>query len=132
MLCLLTFTFIFCYVSKFWFVIMHCDWSLVAITYWDNFSPSHSLLEFCILSLCQVFYDWRLWMTLIGPSTCMNFLSQFYFLTPIDYSPWFKREIWPNLKRGKISETSWEAMSTKLCAHTFHINLYLHKFFEKF
>ena len=31
----------------------------------------------------------------------MNFLSQFYFLTPMDYSLWFEREIWPNLKESK-------------------------------
>ena len=31
-------------------------------------------------------------------STCMNFLSQFYFLTPMDYSPWSEREIWSFLK----------------------------------
>ena len=27
-----------------------------------------------------------------------EFLSQFYFLTPMDYSPWSEREIWPFLK----------------------------------
>ena len=31
-------------------------------------------------------------------STCMNFLRQFYFLTPMDYSPWSEREFWPFLK----------------------------------
>ena len=31
-------------------------------------------------------------------STCTNFSSQFHFLTPMDYSPWFKREIWLFLK----------------------------------
>ena len=34
-------------------------------------------------------------------STCMNILSQFYFLTPMDYSPWSEREIWPFLKASK-------------------------------
>ena len=28
-------------------------------------------------------------------STWMNFLSQFYFLTPMDYSPWSEGKIWP-------------------------------------
>ena len=27
-------------------------------------------------------------MHLVSPSTCMNFLSQFYFLTPMDYMVW--------------------------------------------
>ena len=31
----------------------------------------------------------------------MNFWSWFYFLTPMDYSPWFEREIWPFLKANK-------------------------------
>ena len=30
--------------------------------------------------------------------TCMNFLNRFYFLTPMDYSPWSEREIWSFLK----------------------------------
>ena len=34
-------------------------------------------------------------------STCMNFLSQFYFLTPMDYSPWFEGKFWPFLKAIK-------------------------------
>ena len=33
--------------------------------------------------------------------TCMNFLSQFYFLTPMDYSPWSERETWPFLKASE-------------------------------
>ena len=32
-------------------------------------------------------------------------------------------------KRGKISETE-EATHTKIELHAFHVNLYLHKFFE--
>ena len=31
----------------------------------------------------------------------MFFLSWFYFLTPMDYSPWSEREIWPFLKANK-------------------------------
>ena len=27
-------------------------------------------------------------------STCMNFLSRFYFLTPMDYSPWSEGKFW--------------------------------------
>ena len=54
---------------------------------------------------------------------------RFYFLTPMDYSPWFKRESWPNLKRTNISKTR-EAMPTKLGLHVCHINPYLHEFFE--
>ena len=129
-------------------------------------------------------------MRFTSTSTCMNFLSQFYFLTPMDYSPWFEGKFWlfwrqtkkeqnlrnrrgyahQNLfacvshqlllawifwansifwppwtivhgskgsfgcfegkrKRSKISETG-EATPTKICLHAFHINFYLHEFFE--
>ena len=34
-------------------------------------------------------------MRFTSTSTCMNFLSQFYFLTPMDYSPWFEGKFWP-------------------------------------
>ena len=34
-------------------------------------------------------------------STCMNFLSQFYFLTPMDYSPWSEGKFWSFLKASK-------------------------------
>ena len=47
----------------------------------------------------------------------------------MDYSPWSEREIWPNLKSSNISETG-EAMPTKIGVHAFHINPYLHEFFE--
>ena len=57
----------------------------------------------------------------------LNFLSRFYlilFFDPIDYSPWLKREIWPNLKSSNISKTR-EAMPTKIGVHAFYINPYL-------
>ena len=59
----------------------------------------------------------------------MIFLRPFYFLTPMDYSPWFEREIWPFLKASKNSETG-EAMPIKLSVHAFHINLYLYQYIE--
>ena len=65
-------------------------------------------------------------------STCMNFLSRFYFLTPMDYSPWTEGKFWPFLKGNKkvqISETE-EATPTKIGLHAFHANPYLHEFFE--
>ena len=34
-------------------------------------------------------------------SAYMNFLSRFYFLTPMDYSPWFEGKFWPFLKASK-------------------------------
>ena len=37
-------------------------------------------------------------MHFMSTSICMNFLRRFYFLTPMDYSPWSEREIWPFLK----------------------------------
>ena len=60
-------------------------------------------------------------------STCMNSLSQFYFLTPM-----VKREILVVLKAGKRSHNSKtkKAMPTKIGLHAFHNNLYLHEFFE--
>ena len=33
-------------------------------------------------------------MHFMSTSTCMNFLSQFYFLTPMDYSPWSEGKFW--------------------------------------
>ena len=43
--------------------------------------------------------------------------------------PWSEREIWPNLKANFISETE-EATPTKIGAHAYLINAYLHEFFE--
>ena len=40
-------------------------------------------------------------------STCMNFLSWFYFLTPTDYSLWSKREIWPFFKGQRKGKNLW-------------------------
>ena len=40
-------------------------------------------------------------MRFMSTSTCMNFLSQFYFLTPMDYSPWSKREFLHHCKLGE-------------------------------
>ena len=34
-------------------------------------------------------------------STYMNFLSQFYFLSPMDYSPWFEGKFWQFLNASK-------------------------------
>ena len=34
-------------------------------------------------------------------STCFKFLSQLYFLTPMDYSPWSERKFWLFLKASK-------------------------------
>ena len=65
-------------------------------------------------------------------STCINFLKRFYFLTPMDYSPWFEGKFGhfeSKGKRGKISTTR-EATVTKIGLHAFHVNLYLHEFFE--
>ena len=42
---------------------------------------------------------------------------------------WSEREIWQNLKRSKISDTG-VATPTKIDLHAYHINLYLHEFFE--
>ena len=40
-------------------------------------------------------------MHFTSTSTCMNFLSRFYFLTPMDYSPWSEGKFWPFLKVNK-------------------------------
>ena len=40
-------------------------------------------------------------MRFTSTSTCMNFLSKFYFLTPMDYSPWPEGKFWPFLKASK-------------------------------
>ena len=41
-------------------------------------------------------------MHFTSTSTCMNFLSRFYFLTPMDYSPWSEGKFWPFLKGNKM------------------------------
>ena len=35
------------------------------------------------------------YMHFTSTSTCINFLSRFYFLTPMDYSPWSEGKFWP-------------------------------------
>ena len=40
-------------------------------------------------------------MHFTSTSTCMNFLSRFYFLTSMDYSPWSEGKFWPFLKAMK-------------------------------
>ena len=40
-------------------------------------------------------------MHFTSTSTCMIFLSRFYFLTPMDYSPWSERKFLPFLKASK-------------------------------
>ena len=51
---------------------------------------------------------------------------QFYILTPMDYSPWFKRKIWPNLKTLKLERPH----QLKVGVHSYFVNIYLHEFFE--
>ena len=65
-------------------------------------------------------------------STCMNFLSRFYFLTPMDYSPWSEGKFWPFLKarKGTHNSETGEVTPTKIGLHAFQVNLYLHEFFE--
>ena len=68
----------------------------------------------------------------VSTSICMNFLSQFYFLTPwtIVHGPKGNfGHFWRQAKRNQISETR-GAMPTKLGLHAFQVNLYLHEFFE--
>ena len=73
-------------------------------------------------------------MHFTSTSTCMNFLSGFYFLTPM--SPWSKgkfQPFWGKWKKGKISETE-NALTTKIGFHAFrhfHVNLYLHEFLKQ-
>ena len=96
-------------------------------------------------------------MRFTSTSNCMNFLSQFYFLTPMDYSPWFEGKFWPFWRQTKKEQNLWNQNShahqnwfacvshqpliawifwansifwPPFGAHAFHINLYLHKFFE--
>ena len=58
-------------------------------------------------------------MHFTSTSACMNFLSRFYFLTPMDYSPWSEGKFGHfegEQIRSKISETG-EAMLTKIGVH---------------
>ena len=62
-------------------------------------------------------------------STCFFW---FYCLTLWTNGPWSKRKIWQfwmKMKRSKMSKSE-EAMLTKLDAHEYLLNLYLHEFFE--
>ena len=52
----------------------------------------------------------------MSTSICMKFLRRFYFLTPMDYSPWSEREIWPFFEGSSISETE-KVTPTKIGAH---------------
>ena len=71
-------------------------------------------------------------MHFTSTSTCMNFLSQFYFSTPMDYSPWSEGKFWlfwRQHKRSNTSETG-EVTPTKIGLHAFHVDLYLSEIFE--
>ena len=61
------------------------------------------------------------------------FFERILFLTPMDYSPWSEGNFdrfEDKRKRDKISKTE-KAMPTKIELHAFHVNLYLHEFFEQ-
>ena len=72
-------------------------------------------------------------MHFTSTSTCIYFLSGFFFLTPMDYSPWSEGNFdrfEDKRKRDKISKTE-KATHTKIGLHAFHADLYLHEFFEQ-
>ena len=50
----------------------------------------------------------------------------------MDYSPWSEGKFWPLSKASKRSHNSEteETTPTKIGLHAFHINFYLHEFFE--
>ena len=50
-------------------------------------------------------------------STSMNFLSRFYFLTTMDYSPWFKGKFWPFLKASKTPKLERPRPPKLVCMH---------------
>ena len=56
-----------------------------------------------------------------------EFFELILFFDTHGYSPWFEREIWPFLKASKELNL---AMPMKIGLHVFHINLYLHEFFQ--
>ena len=68
-------------------------------------------------------------MHTLSTSTCMNILSQFYFLNPMHGPNGKFGQIWRQAKRSKISETG-VATPTKIGFHAFRIKLYLHNFFD--
>ena len=43
-------------------------------------------------------------MHFTSTSTCMKFLSKFYFLTPMDYSPWSEWKFWPFWGQTKMEQ----------------------------
>ena len=73
-------------------------------------------------------------MHFMSVSTCIIFLSQFHFLTPMDYSPWsegkFLTVFEGKQKWDRISKTE-DVMPTKIGVHAFEIYPYLHDFSER-
>ena len=58
-----------------------------------------------------------------------EFFEPIYFLVPMDYSPWFKREIWRKTKRAKSSIPEMPRPPNSMHVHNLVCH-YLHKFFE--
>ena len=48
----------------------------------------------------------------------------------MDYSPWSEREFWPFLRGSGISMKPERSRPSKIGAHAYDINPYLHEFFE--
>ena len=71
-------------------------------------------------------------MHFTSSSTCMNFLSWFYFLTPWTIAM-VRREIlpfWGQVIKDQNLRNRRSHTPTKFGFYAFHINLYLHEFFE--
>ena len=70
-----------------------------------------------------------------SPSTYMNFLSRFYFLTPMDYSPWSEGKFWPFLnasKKGAITPKSERSRPPKLFSMHFRSTSIYMNFLSRF
>ena len=59
---------------------------------WPNLKGSHIKIPHPPKLVCMHF---------TSTSTCMNFMSRFYFMTPMDYNPWSEGKFWSFLKADR-------------------------------
>ena len=56
-------------------------------------------------------------MSTLSTSTRRNFFNRFYFLTPVDYSLWSEREIWPFIKVAISLKPEMPCLLKLACMH---------------
>ena len=105
--------------------------ALLAWTFWADFCRFEDKKERGKISgTKEVMQPNLVSMHFTSTSTCMDFLSSFYFLTPMDYSQGNFGHFEDKQEKDKISGTK-KVTPTKFGFHAFHVNLYLHELFEQ-